>query len=115
MPETPHSPSEAASEALAAVERYRRYVRQLCTHWTDADLYHLASQELEQVRRSCRGAPALSGRWVAVLIAHAELMHALWQAPGTPPDSGRPLRERLLGRLDESLAALQAACMKLVG
>ena len=114
MPEAPHSPSKAAGDALAAAEAYRRDVRELCTRWMDAELYHQVSQELEQVRRGCLGTPALSGPWVAVLIAHAELMHALWQASSTPPDSGQATRERLLQRLEDSLAALQAACMRLV-
>jgi hypothetical protein len=115
MPETPHSPSKAASDALAAVERYRRHVRRLCTHWMDLELYHLVSHELEEVRRSCQQVPVLSGPWVAVLIAHAELMHALWQASGTPAASGQPTRERLLARVEQSLAGLEAACIKLAG
>ena len=113
MPRTPSVPP--AQELLAALERYALHVARLTGRWTDADLYNTVSQDVEAVRLACRPHPDLASAWVSLLIAHAELMHALWQAPGTPSEAGAADRQRLLARVQAEVRALQAMGMRLDG
>ncbi len=102
-----------ANELLAALERYQRNVKQLAAHWRDAELHRIVSQHSEEIRRGCRALPAVSAQWVGLLIAHAELLQALWRSgdprfPMTAAD-----RERLLAAALEHVHELQQACMTL--
>ena len=104
---------QAAREALAALERYQLHVRQLVGNSLDMGVYHTVSVDIEQVRRSCQGVPHLSGPWVALLIAHAELMHALWRGsrPAEPPSQER---QDLLARTGDACMRMQDICMQLL-
>ena len=107
--------AQAASDTLAALERYRLHVTKLTARWMDADLYHTVALDLEAVRRCCHGLPRLSGAWVALLIAHAELVAGLWHLSDRPATERRADHERLMQRLLQSADALQEQCMRLVG
>jgi hypothetical protein len=106
------STPQAASEALAALERYQLHVTRLAGNWLDMDLYHSVSADIEQVRRSCHGVPHLAGPWVNLLIAHAELMHALWR--GSRPGGSGEQRQELLARTRAACLSLQDVCMQLL-
>ena len=107
------SPSSSAREALAALERYQLHLRQLATRRVDAELYHRLSVEMQEIRRCCHEAPALSAPWVALLIAHAELSQALWRA--SPADAAAAAQERqtLVAHVLDSVRVLQQHCMDL--
>lgn len=110
MTATPIPPSQAAGDTLAAVERYQQHVRKLVDNWMDMELYHAVSGDVEQVRRCCQRLAPLSGPWVALLIAHAELVHGLWrssQAGSTVTDAQR---QKLLAVVDTRVQELRAAC-----
>jgi len=109
------SDAQAASDTLAALERYRVHVTKLAARWMDAELYHTVAMELDRVRHACHALPRLSGAWVALLIAHAELVAGLWQLSNRPAGERKADHQRLLQRLLESADALQDQCMKLVG
>lgn len=115
MPGRPPTPPNAVHEALAALERYQLHLRQLALGGVDPELYHRVSLEIQEVRRCCHAALALSASWVALLIAHAELSQALWRAG--QPQGGPTLEERrrLLVRVLDCVRALQAQCMELAG
>lgn len=110
MPSTPSVPP--AQELLAALERYALHVARLTGRWTDSALYNTVSQDADAVRLACRPHPDLACAWVSLLISHAELMHALWQAPGMPSEAGAAQRRRLLAKVQEEVRALQALGMR---
>lgn len=115
MSGTSPSEAQAARELQAVLERYGLHVGQLTGRWMDTELYHTVALEIDAIRHTCQVLPNLSSPWVALLIAHAELMHALWQASGAPPGSLDTERHRLLARLHEQLRRLQAQCERLAG
>lgn len=111
MPSTPSVPP--AQALLAALERYALHVTRLTAQWTDADLYNTVSQDVDAVRLACRPYPDLASGWVSLLISHAELMHALWQAPRTSSEAGTTDRQRLLANVQADARALQVMGMRL--
>jgi hypothetical protein len=106
---------EAARDLLAVLERYGLHVGKLTGRWMDAELYHTVSVDLDAIRHACQRMPGLSSPWIGLLIAHAELMHELWQASSAPAGSPMTERHRLLAKLHEQLRLLQAQCTKLAG
>jgi hypothetical protein len=113
MPSTSSVPPP--QQLLAAVERYALHVARLTGRWTDADLYNTVSQDVDAIRLACRLHPDLNSAWVSLLISHAELMHALWQAPGAPSEAGCSERGRLLAKVQADVRALQEWGMRLDG
>jgi hypothetical protein len=113
MPSTP--PVPPADALLAALERYALHVAQLTVRWKDADLYNRVSQDVDAVRLACQSHPELNSAWVGLLISHAELMHALWQAPGTLPEPGAAERQRLLAKVRGDVRVLQQLGMRFAG
>lgn len=111
----PPSTTAAAHQALAALEQYQARVKRLVSHFLDADLYQATSSDLDAVRAACAAVPTLSAAWVALLIAHAEFVHGLWQSTRTANPSTEADRQALLDHVLETTAALQRACMALVG
>lgn len=111
---TDRIPQAAANRALAALERYPRLVARLGTDWRDPALYHPAARALDEIGHACRGVDEVSGPWVALLIAHAEFVHVLWQS--SRPESGVSAedRHRLLGHALAAAAALRERCMALL-
>ena len=114
MAAAPTPTPRSARDALAALERYQLHITQLAGNWLDMDLYHTVAADVEQVRGSCAPLPQLSGPWVALLIAHAELMHALWRGsrPGGAASAGE--RQDLLARTRSACGRLQDLCMQLL-
>ena len=112
MPSTSSVPP-AADALLAALERYALHVTQLTGRWSDAQLYHAVSEDVEAVRQGCHILPGLATAWITLLIAHAELMHALWQAGSQPGEAGAAERRRLLAKVQEDVRSVQAAAMRL--
>jgi hypothetical protein len=115
MSEPSPSVPQAARDLLAVLERYGLHVGRLTGRWMDTELYHTVALEIDAIRHACQRLPGLSSPWVALLIAHAELMHALWQASGAPAGSPGTERHRLLAQVHEQLRRLEVQCMKLAG
>jgi hypothetical protein len=108
------SPSQAATETLAALESYQSNVRRLVDSWTDLRLYQAVSHDLEAVRRCCQQLPAFSSAWVALLIAHAELAHGLWDSSRTGSRVTADERQRLLALAEQRVQALHTLCKEFV-
>jgi hypothetical protein len=89
-----------ALQAAACLARYERHVRRLATTWLDMDLYLTVSREVDEIRLICGALPQVAVPWTALLISHADLVHALWrtgQREGVPApgDAGLRLEEHL--------------------
>jgi hypothetical protein len=109
------STQAAASHTLAALERYQAQVRRLAGDWMDMELYGVVGRHVEDVRQGCLHIQPLSRPWVELLIAHAELVQALWQSsrPGSGVDAAA--RQRQLSKVMDAVQGLQHACMQLPG
>jgi len=68
-----------ALQLIAAVESYEREFERLLASWPDMEQYRAVSEGIDAVRLYAAALPSLSVQFVALLIAHAELVHALWQ------------------------------------
>lgn len=68
-----------AFQLVAAVESYEQEVDLLLAAWPDMEQYRAVSERIEAVRRYAAALPTVSVQFVALLIAHTELVHALWQ------------------------------------
>lgn len=112
MAGTPHSASQQASDTLAALESYQGQVRRLIARPHDAELYQAVSTAMDAVRGHCRELPGATGAWIGLLIAHAELVQALWRAADAAASAER---EQLLGQVVQRVRDLQRLCMDLLG
>lgn len=105
--------SATALRVAASLARYERHVRRLVASWLDMDLYLHVSQEIDEIRQDCMLVPQLSLPWTALLISHADLVHALWrsgEAPRPAPD------EEVTLQLQQHLASvdrLARVCLRL--
>jgi hypothetical protein len=102
-----------ALQTANALARYERHVRTLAATWLDMDLYNIVSGEIDEIRRYCAALPDVGVPWSALLVSHAELIHALWY--GDQRDSTAPANA-VAGRLDEHLACIDSLarrCMRI--
>lgn len=104
---------EAARQVLASLERYQLHLRRLVSHWLDAELYHTVSLDMQALRSSCHALPAVSSQWVALLIAHAELVQALWRDGQPAPGVAAADIPKLLEQVMACARVLQERCMAL--
>jgi hypothetical protein len=102
-----------ALQAAAALARYERHVRRLAATWLEMELYATVSAEIDEIGRACAQLPDVQVSWVALLVSHTELVHALWRV-GKPSlevdDSSLALREHL-----QCIDALARRCLRLAG
>jgi hypothetical protein len=103
--------ASSARQATSALARYERHVRRLAATWLDMELYATVSAEMDEIRRFATVVPALAVPCTAVLISHADLIHALWAAnqPGAQPCPGEVDR-----RLEEHLHCIDALARRCV-
>jgi len=103
-----------ALHAAAALASYERHVRRLAATWLDMDLYHRVSAEIDAIGQVCTQLPDVQVPWGALLVSHAELVHALWRTGGEPSldleDSADALEEHL-----HCIEALARRCLRLAG
>ena len=103
--------AKSARQATSALARYERHVRRLAATWLDMELYARVSEEVDEIRRFSAVLPALAYPCTALLISHADLIHALWarSQPSAAPDSGEVDR-----RLEEHLHCIDALARRCV-
>lgn len=99
-------------EVANALARYERHVRKLATTWLDMELYATVSEEVDVIRRYCAGFPDLSLAATALLISHAELIHALWRR-GEHPEGDNDVAVRLQDHL-ACIDTLARRCLRLL-
>jgi hypothetical protein len=103
----------SALSAAAALASYERHVRRLATTWLDMELYRTVSAEIDAIGRACAQLPSVRVPWVALLVSHAELVHALWRSDGQSADLGgcaEALHEHL-----QCIDALARRCLRVAG
>src|SRR4051794_39107822 len=76
-----HAPAiDAIAFQLAGLlETYGEKVERMVDTWLDMELYREVSDAVEEIRTLSVILPGLSVQWVELLIAHTELVHALWR------------------------------------
>ena len=112
-PGEPAAIRASALSAAAALASYERHVRRLAATWLDMELYRLVSSEVDAIGRACAHLPSVHVPWVALLVSHAELVHALWRSDGQSADL-RGCEEALQEHL-HCIDALARRCLRLAG
>ena len=73
-----------AFQLAATIESYEQHVEALLAAWPDMERYRTVSESIEEIRRYASALPVVSVQFVALLIAHTELVHALWKQSNDP-------------------------------
>jgi hypothetical protein len=104
-----------ALQLAAALDSYDRDAAAMVARWPDMDLYRGVSEQVERIRMYSAALPAAAVQWVELLIAHAELVHLLWQTQsGARPGDGALVAQRR-ERHSECVRALRLRCLALAG
>jgi hypothetical protein len=96
-----HTQEAVALQLIAALADYEADVKLLCGSWLDMEHYQSVSQQVDDLRMYAAALPRVSVQWVAVLISHAELIHALWKAHRADADAAA-----VENQLSDHLAAI---------
>lgn len=70
----------SARETVRVLARYERHIRRLASTWLDMELYQTVSEEIDDIKGHCSLVPQLALPWAALLVSHADLVHALWRS-----------------------------------
>jgi hypothetical protein len=104
-----------ALQLAAALEKYDADTAAMVARWPDMELYRNVSEQVEKIRMYSAAIPAASVHWVELLIAHAELVHLLWQ---TQYGKGGGEAGQVAARRDrhaDCILALRNRCLRLAG
>lgn len=104
-----------ALQLAAALDSYDRDTAAMVARWPDMELYRSVSDQVEKIRMYSAALPAASVQWVELLIAHAELVHLLWQTQygRKATDKGQIAARR--DRHSDCVLALRNRALALVG
>jgi hypothetical protein len=110
-----HFPAVRATALHAAtvLARYERHVRKLASTWLDMELYRTVSEEIDEIQRDCALLPDVAAPWAALLVSHADLVHALWRStqPAAPAGPAADVRPHLAHHL-ACIDALARRCLR---
>jgi hypothetical protein len=102
-----------AFQLAAALDAYDVTFESLMRNWPDIDLYHSASASMDELRMYSAALPQLSVQYVSLLIAHAELVHALWKNA-----KGKAVADEVLATARDdhrsAISALRRKCLHLL-
>lgn len=101
-----------ASQLIDALDRYEHDVQTLADTWLDMDCYREVSDRIETIRGYCAALPRLSAPWVALLIAHADLVHCLWRSQALPRAERAAAVRPSRARHDACVAVLRERCRR---
>lgn len=104
-----------ALQLAAALDAYDRDAAAMVARWPDMELYRSVGEQVETIRMYSNALPAAGVQWVELLIAHAELLHLLWQAQSGGTAGERAQLAALRDRHADSVLALRHRCLRLVG
>jgi hypothetical protein len=90
----------SACETVRVLARYERHIRRLASTWLDMELYQTVSEEIDNIKGCCGLVPQLARPWAALLVSHADLVHALWRSgqgagAGPTPEVAAKLSEHV--------------------
>lgn len=104
-----------ALQLSAALDKYDADTAAMVAGWPDMELYRSVSGQVERIRMYSAALPATSVLWVELLIAHAELVHLLWQTQyGSKPTDAAQIAARR-DRHSDCVLALRNRCLELPG
>ena len=101
-----------ALQAAAALARYEGHVRALAGTWLDMELYEQVSGEIDEIKAFCAGMPQVTVAWSALLVSHAELIHALWKDAHMAHPAGTEPADRLLAEHIACIRVLSWRCLR---
>ena len=101
-------------QLVAALEQYEGDMARMAQTWLDMELYGQVSEEIEQIRAFSGALPQLGTGWVELLIAHAELVHALWRLQFRDGAADMEELAQLRARHAECVAHLRRRCLRLL-
>lgn len=104
-----------ALQLAAALDPYDRDAAAMVAGWPDMDLYRSVGEQVEKIRMYSNALPAAGVQWVELLIAHAELMHLLWQGQSGGTADGLAQVAARRDRHAACVLALRHRCLQLVG
>lgn len=100
-------------QIVAELEVYERHAEDLAQTWLDMERYATFSRQADQLKNWCASVPELTGPWVSLLIAHADLVFGLWRM-GERPVTDCPEVRACLGKHREAVEGLRSRCMRLL-
>jgi hypothetical protein len=108
-----HAPAltAIAFQLSAALENYQQDMDSLSDPWSQREQYKRVSDEFDMVRMLKGALPELSVAMVEVLIAHVELMSALWNSTAVAK-SGSAALEGLRSRHRSAVEGMRARCLR---
>ena len=108
-----HAPAltAIAFQLSAALESYQQDMDSLDDPWSQREQYKRVSDEFDMVRMLKGALPELSVAMVEVLIAHVELMSALWNSSPAAKGGSAPL-ESLRSRHRSAVESMRARCLR---
>src|SRR5205823_1607373 len=77
-----------ASRLISVLDRYATDMETLVQTWLDLEKFAQVTREVEQIHIFCATLPQVGRQWAGLVIAHTELVHALWKGAET---AGPPL------------------------
>jgi hypothetical protein len=103
-----------ALQLTAALARYELHVSRLVVGGLEMDLYETVSEEIDEIKVFCAAVPGVAVPWAALLVSHAELIHALWRQANQAPTArtGSDVTWRLQDHL-ACIDVLARRCMRI--
>ncbi len=102
-----------AFQLAAALESYQSDFDDMVQSWHDPQRYAAVNRRLEDIRMYRGALPQLSADMVEVLIAHVELVHALWDATLRPSQAAAAKIQRLREPLHRKVECMRSKCLRL--
>ena len=106
-------PRFGAFELIAALDTYHAAAVRLVESWLDMDAYAQFAREIEPIREHGAAVPGLTVLALQLVIAHAELVSALWQHSSVGVSPQRMKEVRLRHAL--AVQSLRAEATRLAG
>lgn len=103
-----------AGELCRILDQYQADIDELVSHKLETPVHRRVSDDIERIRRCSAPAPELSVPAAAVLIAHSEVIYALWRSEFREPPI--PLEEvaRILADHRACVDQLRRRCVRYV-
>ncbi len=96
--------SAVAFHMVAALEIYSEEMEQLVSMRLNMDRYQRVSEQVGVIQRHCLALPSFSVAGVELLIAHSEVIYAVWRAQDLPV----PMEcDDVAGRWNDLLACIE--------
>lgn len=106
-------PTAIAFRLTAALEAYQMHMDALRDPWKDRRLQEKLSAKFDEIRRLKGALPELSVAMVEVLMAHVELMRALWLAGASAGDEAAMRLPGLRQNHARSVQRMKDQCSRL--